>query len=203
MCRSNLRPRIGARSSCDAKNSQPARDVGSTAIHYANVPGLPSSILSFAAPHRTISTQPRMTRFSSPCFMRVIRGIRDPYCRKRSNNFSAGSSAGSWGTSWPAKARARIDFLLRLERGEGGRRSDEVSNSASTCPRALANRASSWSASANNPSIRRTFSFCSAFILKFQKIISASITQLPNKFVKSSTKSVRVVEAFSNSSNVK
>jgi hypothetical protein len=27
----------------------------------------------------------------------------------RSNNFSAGSSAGFWGTSWPAKARARRD----------------------------------------------------------------------------------------------
>lgn len=27
----------------------------------------------------------------------------------RSNNFSADSSVGSWGTSWPAKARAMTD----------------------------------------------------------------------------------------------
>jgi len=28
-----------------------------------------------------------------------------------SNNFSAGSSAGSWGTSWPRKALARMDGI--------------------------------------------------------------------------------------------
>jgi hypothetical protein len=55
--------------------------------------------------------------------------------RMRSNNFSAGSSVGSWGTSLPA-------------RREGV--------SASTCPCALANRISSWSAGANKPATRRS-----------------------------------------------
>ena len=62
----------------------------------------------------------------------------------RSNRAEAGSSVGSWGTSSPAKARPRREDV-----------------SLSTWARACANRASIWSANANNDSTRRTISCCS------------------------------------------
>jgi hypothetical protein len=67
--------------------------------------------------------------------------------RTLSNNFPAGSSVGSWGTSWPRNALARREGV-----------------SFSTCPRALANCNSSWSASANNLSTRHTISCNSKMI---------------------------------------
>ena len=62
----------------------------------------------------------------------------------RSSKADAGSSLGSWGTSWPREGVGE----------KGGRQLVHLS-------RALSNRISIWSASANKPSTRRTISCCS------------------------------------------